>query len=280
MMDGDAVNGHAPKTVIVTGGASGIGLAMVEHFASQGHNVAVFDVNLEVGNQVVSSVAKKSPKAKIQFRKCDVSSWENQAQAFKDVFNEFGRIDIVMANAGISEQGGSAMASIEEDDPKEPNLKIMDVDLSGVIYTVKLAIHYMNKNPSTGPSRGSIICTASNAGLYPFPVSPLYAAAKAGVIGLVRSTAPIVQRHKIQINGLAPAVLVTNIAPNKALFEGMIITPMSTLIKGVTKFVDDPSLNGELAEIHGESATLRPPHDYVDEDSKKNLQRFWNLGYA
>jgi len=164
---------------------------------------------------------------------------------------------------------------------------------------VKLAIHYMNKNPSTGASRGSIICTASNAGIYPFPVSPLYAAAKAGVIGLVRSTAPIVERHKIQINGLAPAVLgriynspvvpklsadktalVTNIAPSKELFEGMAITPMSTLIKGVTKFVDDSSLNGELAEIHGESATLRPPHDYVDEDSRKNLERFWSLGYA
>lgn len=72
---------------------------------------------------------------------------------------------------------------------------------------VKLAIHYINKNPTNSSSRGSIICTASNAGLYPFPVSPLYAAAKAGVIGLVRSTAPIVERHKIQINGLAPAVL-------------------------------------------------------------------------
>lgn len=134
-MDSQPVNGHAPKTVIVTGGASGIGLAMVEHFASQGNNVAIFDVNLEVGNQVLSSVAEKNPKAKIQFKKCDVSSWDNQAQAFKDVFHEFGRIDIVMANAGISEQGGSALASIEEDEPKEPNLKIMDVDLSGVIYS-------------------------------------------------------------------------------------------------------------------------------------------------
>ncbi|KAI3392511.1 hypothetical protein diail_5551 [Diaporthe ilicicola] len=279
-MDNEAVNGHAQKTVIVTGGASGIGLAMVEHFASKGNNVAVFDVNLEVGKQVVSSVSEKSPQAKVIFKECDVSSWQGQTKAFKDVFNEFGRIDIVMANAGISEQGASAMASIEDDEPKEPNLKIMDVDLYGVIYTVKLATHYMSKNQSTGPSQGSIICTASNAGLYPFPVSPLYAAAKAGVIGLVRSTAPVLERHKIQINGLAPAVLVTNIAPSKALFEGMIITPMSTLIKGVTKFIDDPTLSGELAEIHGENATLRPPHDYVDEDSKKNLERFRSLGYA
>lgn len=142
-MGNEPVNGHAQKTVIVTGGASGIGLAMVEHFASQGHNIAVLDVNLDVGKQVVSSVAEKNPRAKVQFKKCDVSSWKNQAEAFKDVYNEFGRVDIVMANAGISEQGGSAMASIEEDEPKEPNLKIMDVDLSGVIYSKASDLNFL-----------------------------------------------------------------------------------------------------------------------------------------
>lgn len=75
------------------------------------------------------------------------------------------------------------------------------------VKAVKLAIHYLNKNPQTGSSRGLIICTASNAGVYPFPAAPLYAAAKAGVIGLVRSTAPIVERLQIQINALAPALL-------------------------------------------------------------------------
>lgn len=65
----------------------------------------------------------------------------------------------------------------------------------------------MNKNNDVGPSRGSIICTASNAGIYPFPVGPLYAASKAGVIAFVRSMAPVIARNKIQINALAPAVL-------------------------------------------------------------------------
>lgn len=74
--------------------------------------------------------------------------------------------------------------------------------------------------------------------------------------------------------------IVTNIAPNKDLFKNMIITPMSTLVKGVAQFISNPSLSGEIAEIHGDSVTLRPPHDYVDEDSKKNLENFWSLGYA
>ncbi|ROW06992.1 hypothetical protein VMCG_04065 [Cytospora schulzeri] len=272
--------GTETKTAIVTGGASGIGLAIVEHFASKGHNVAIFDVNIDSGNQLVSRFATEIPQAKVIFKKCDVSSWKNQAEAFKEVYAEFGKIDIVVANAGISEQGAGAMASIEDDEPREPNLKILDVNLSGVIYSVKLAIHYMKKNTLTGPSRGSIICTASNAGLYPFPVSPLYGATKSGVIGLVRSTGPLLERHKIQINALAPAVLETNIAPSKDLFKNMVVTPMSTLVNGVVKFLEDPGLTGELAEIHGQNVTLRPPHEYVDEDSRKNLEYFWSLGYA
>ncbi len=66
----------------------------------------------------------------------------------------------------------------------------------------------MNKKPvDESPSRGLIICTASNAGLYPFPLAPLYATSKFGVIGLVRSTARVIEKSKIQINALAPAVL-------------------------------------------------------------------------
>lgn len=170
---------------------------------------------------------------------------------------------------------------------------------------MKLASHYMNKKKdTTSASRGLIICTASNAGLYPFPVAPLYATSKFGVIGLVRSLAFPLQRHGIQINGLAPAVLgeahtnrtltmcahllsltpylcaETNIAPSKDLFKEMVITPMETLIHGVAKFEADPSLSGEIAEIHGSEVTLRPPHEFVDEDTGNNIKVFTNLGYA
>lgn len=130
-----STNGDTRKAVIVvTGGASGIGLAMTNHFASQGNKVAVLDVNAEAGNEAVSQVSAEHPSATIVFKKCDVSSWQEQAQVFKEVHEEFGRIDVVMANAGISESGASALASIEVDAPVQPNLKVMDVDLYGVIY--------------------------------------------------------------------------------------------------------------------------------------------------
>ena len=74
---------------------------------------------------------------------------------------------------------------------------------------VKLAIFYMMKNaidPERN-SRGSIICTASNAGLYGFPVAPVYSASKHAVIGLVRSMVKSLEQRCIQINALAPAVI-------------------------------------------------------------------------
>jgi hypothetical protein len=75
-------------------------------------------------------------------------------------------------------------------------------------------------------------------------------------------------------------VIETNIAPSKDLFSNMIVTPMETLIKGVAKLVADTSLTGEVAEIHGDNVTLRPPHEIVDEDSAKNLENFYRVGYA
>jgi hypothetical protein len=60
----------------------------------------------------------------------------------------------------------------------------------------------------------------------------------------------------------------------------MIITPMSTLTRGVQQLISDPALTGQIAEIHGENVTLSQPQPFVDEDSRKNLETFWNLGYA
>lgn len=60
----------------------------------------------------------------------------------------------------------------------------------------------------------------------------------------------------------------------------MVLTPMSTLTKGVDQFIMDPSRTGQVAEIHGDSVTLRPPAEFVDDDTRKNMETFWSLGYA
>lgn len=121
------------KSVIVTGGASGIGLAVTRHFASQGNKVAILDFDPK-GREKASDVSRDFPQATVVFHHCDVSSWEQQVQAFHEVYAAFGRIDIVMANAGISEGMSNILATIEPDIPEKPNMKVVEVDLHGVIY--------------------------------------------------------------------------------------------------------------------------------------------------
>ncbi|KAK5625160.1 hypothetical protein RRF57_000876 [Xylaria bambusicola] len=297
------------RSVIVTGGASGLGKIMSSHFASLGDSVTIFDVNAADGEAVAAELDAAQKKAQAQanangggvrFEKCDVSSWTEQKAAFKAVYEAIGRVDVVMANAGIAEHGRSWIVPSREEDEgeldKEPALKVLDVNLEWG--SVKLAQYYMRRNtpdPTTG-FRGSIICTASNVGLYPFPPAPLYAASKHAVVGLVRSLGPIygMSHVGIRINALAPAVLgyalrnytykplktATNIAGTDALFNNMILTPDSTLVKGVEKLLNNVELNGQVLEIHGDNVTVRPPHDVIDADSRHNLAEFVRFRYG
>ena len=272
---------------------------MVNHFASQDANyhIAILDVTTSSFPTLQDSLSTTYPNTKFSFHTCDVSSWDSVSSCFSQVYSQQGRIDIVMANAGISKEG-KLIDEDPESEPSKPNLGTIDVNLTGCIYTIKLAIHYMRRNSlptetsaatngaangtsTHPPSRGQIIATASNAGVYAFPVAPIYAATKAGVNNLVRSLAPTLAKpdFRIQINALAPAVLETNIAPDKALFKGMILTPMSTLCKGVDLLLE-PGRTGDIAEIHGDKATLREVYGWVDEDSRRNVEHFTSLGYA
>ncbi|PKX96034.1 putative short chain dehydrogenase/reductase, partial [Aspergillus novofumigatus IBT 16806] len=247
-------------------------------------NTHITILDITDGTAILNQLRTEHPSASLSFSQCDVSSWESQAAAFENVLAAQGHIDIVFANAGIT-QKGNLLANIHDAKPSKPELRTLDVNLVGVIYTVKLAAHYMVKNPPresvTGLSKGSIICTASNAGIYPFAIAPLYAATKSGVIGLVRSLARPLEQEQIQINALAPAVIAeTNIAPDSALFRSMILTPMSTATRAVAQLVGDASLTGKVLELHGEEVTFAEPPAYVDEDTGTNIEMFWKLGYA
>lgn len=131
------------KTIVITGGASGIGLAMTRHFAAQGHNIVVLDVNANDGPSIVAEIAKEYPDSGLSFEKCDVSSWQNQALVFKKTFEHFGRIDVVMANAGISEGGRSDMSVLDEEEPTEPRLGAINVNLIGVLNSMYSSVSYM-----------------------------------------------------------------------------------------------------------------------------------------
>ncbi|KAI0441231.1 15-hydroxyprostaglandin dehydrogenase [Xylaria telfairii] len=288
----------AARGVIVTGGASGLGKLMSGYFAARGDVVTILDIDGANGPAVAAGLEIPDDGHAVRFRKCDISSWEEQVAAFRAVYEDVGHVDVVVANAGVSEGGrswvvppfpsaagtGKGTDDGGAGDPEEPRLKVLDVNFVGNVYSVKLALHYIQRNTPDAATglRGAIVCTASNVGLYPFPRQPLYAASKHAIVGLVRSLGPIYgQPHiGIRINALAPAVLRTNISGKDALYTNMIVTPPSTLITGLERLLTDTSLNGQVAEIHGDHVTLRPPHEVVDEDSRHNLEEFSRFGYG
>ncbi|KAH8803278.1 15-hydroxyprostaglandin dehydrogenase [Xylogone sp. PMI_703] len=263
------------KGVIVTGGASGIGLAVVNFFASRSSKIAILDISETAAVNVLADLKSQYPGVTFAFKKCDIGDWDNQKQVFEEVYQEFGNIQVVFANAGITERGEFVKEKNEE--PTKPVLKTLDINLYGTLYSVKLAIHYMRKN--TASHKGSIICTASNAGLYAFPMAPMYAASKAGIIQAVRSMGPLLEGEGITLNAIAPAVIKTGLA-DAHLFQNMILTPVSTAVSAIEDFSTQPGLNAKVAEISGEKYTIREQLPFVDEDTKKNLDTFSALGYA
>lgn len=115
---------------IETGGASGIGLGITKSFAEQGAHISVLDVNPD-GASIVEGLKSEYPGASFSFTKCDVSNWNEMAATFKAIYQSQGHIDVVMANAGISREGSLI---VDEDEPSQPGLKTLEVNLIGAIY--------------------------------------------------------------------------------------------------------------------------------------------------
>ncbi|KAL2811606.1 hypothetical protein BJX63DRAFT_433279 [Aspergillus granulosus] len=268
------------KTAIVTGtlshsgGAAGIGLAIVKFLAQSGHEVAhiaIFDIDATTGETVLKSLENDFPNLTFSFHICDVTSWESQAQMFEDVYADKGRIDIVFANAGIAETG--SLITTTGDKPVKPDLKTYDVDLTGVIYTISLAAFYISKNQQsvTTGLKGSIICTASNSGLYPLSLAPIYTTAKYGVVGMVRGLAGRFRHEQIQINAIAPCIVETNIGARLRELPGIVFTPLSAVTQAVSMLLNGYEFNGKVAEISEDRITFAEPPAFVDESTKNNL---------
>lgn len=90
----------------------------------------MLDVNPD-GASIVQGLKSEYPGASFSFSKCDISNWNELAATFKDIYQSQGHIDVVMANAGISREGSLI---VDEDEPSQPGLKTLEVNLIGAIY--------------------------------------------------------------------------------------------------------------------------------------------------
>lgn len=141
------------KVALVTGGASGMGLAVAQKLSRSGWVVAVVDLDRSESAEVLKQLGDTA-----MFIQADVSNYDSQLAAFQEVKKAMGRIDFVFANAGIIGRG-DFYDSIEADAaPAKPSMLVQEVCLTGVIYTAYLAMHFMRKNES---KEGMIVMTAS-----------------------------------------------------------------------------------------------------------------------
>jgi NAD(P)-dependent dehydrogenase (short-subunit alcohol dehydrogenase family) len=188
------------RKALVTGGASGIGLATTKRFIAEGASVAIIDVNEEAGK-------KKADEAGAVFVRADASSADDVADAFRQTSTELGGLDIAYMNAGVTirppsdraDPGwGFDIASLDEQQYR----RIMGINVDGVVYGVREAVRTM-----TGG--GSILCTASIAGITAYPPDPIYALTKHAVVGLVRGLGPTLADKGITINAICPGITDT-----------------------------------------------------------------------
>ncbi|QDS71794.1 hypothetical protein FKW77_009418 [Venturia effusa] len=235
------------KTALVTGGCSGIGLALVRHLLAKEDtkwNVIIADIN----EKAYGTISKDLDTTRTIFVPTDVSSWDSHAALFKKAFDwaPNKRIDFFAANAGIADKEimiGPGSEYNLDTEPQKPNLACIDVDLYGVIYGLKLFIYYTRKARQSSPEdfHPKMVITASCVGQYPFAVAPQYAAAKAACVNFTRSTGIPALRHEgLTINCIMPAFVVTNIMPEYLSnnWPKEFVTPLGTMMRAYDELID------------------------------------------
>lgn len=191
------------KVAVITGAASGIGLATAARFAGEGASVVIGDLNLEGGEAAVRQCKENGGRA--IFQRCDVSAEDDIKALIERAVKEFGRLDVIFNNAGL----GGAVGTIEEITVDNWD-KTQAILLRAVFIGMKYAVTQMRK---TGG--GSIISTASVAGLRGGAGPHAYSAAKAAVINLTRSVALEVGQYKIRVNCICPGGINTPLIYNR-----------------------------------------------------------------
>ncbi len=175
------------KVVVITGGGKGIGRACAERFVGEGARVAVLDISLADAQATSTAIGEANCKAVY----CNVADHNSIHSAFQQVIDRWGRVDVLVANAGVYRGGPLA-----DDQLKDWQL-VMDVDLTGTYLSCHAAAPVMMAQNS-----GSIVVMSSMAGKTSWPGTAAYSAAKTGGIGLVRSVAQELGPFNVNCNAV------------------------------------------------------------------------------
>jgi len=238
------------KAVLVTGASRGIGREIALELARQGANVAVNYSGSEAkANEVVDEIKALGRKAFAV--KCDVSNAEEVAEMVKGTIDNFGKLDILVNNAGITKDNLLMRMKEEEWDD------VININLKGVFLCTKAVTRQMMKQRV-----GRIINIASVVGVSGNPGQANYVAAKAGVIGLTKTTAKELASRNITVNAIAPGFITTDMTdklPEEVTAELLKQIPLARLgepkdIAKITAFIasdDSAYITGQTLNVNG-----------------------------
>jgi NAD(P)-dependent dehydrogenase (short-subunit alcohol dehydrogenase family) len=185
------------KRALVTGGASGIGLATVRRFIDEGATVVIVDLNEVAGKQVADEVGA-------EFVRADVADGSSVSEAFRQAHQILGGLDIAYMNAGVTTQEIDITKITDEQ-----YFRILNINVNGVFFGVREAARLMKDG-------GAIVATASIAGLMGHAGDPIYTLTKHAVVGLCRSLAQQLGEKGITINAICPGITDTPLVGDEA----------------------------------------------------------------
>ncbi|KAL5513354.1 hypothetical protein ACEPAH_3753 [Sanghuangporus vaninii] len=256
------------QVIIITGGASGIGRAAVLEFAKRGAKIVIGDINTKASEELVNAIRISGGTA--IWRVCNVLDYEDQRSLFEFALEEFGSIDVVIANAGVREMGKLVGNEVQLDErglPVKPKLMTVQMNFISVIYTAQLAFYYLSKATNEN-SLKTLILTASILSFATLN-APLYCSSKYAVFSLMQSLKPEFERSGFRIASIHPWFTDTPIISESVrnLLYGIPLSPKYRVTGAVVLAVTDtlPGTNGAAYTIPDEREVFRIMPEHLNE---------------
>lgn len=223
------------KLAVVTGGASGLGEAVVRDFAAHGAAVAIFDLDADRGARIVADLGS----ARVSFYRVDVTDESSVARALDEIVATHGAVHVCVNCAGVADPG-KILDRDGNPNPLSRFERVVRINLVGTYNVMSQCASRMAVNsPEDGEERGVIVNTSSGAAYEGQIGQPAYASSKNGVIGLNLPTARELGRYGIRVNAIAPGLFLTPMA--ESLGEAVVAS--------LTERIESPKRLGRPAEF-------------------------------